>query len=186
MTVELKNPSQLVRDDLTEEEIKKLLKLNTRQLRIKLMSGDEYVTEAKISIRAALDGIASAADSQRVANINWKSMLRTPPMVTTLLSASRLVAALRYKRAMARKAVRVAERVYEGAVRGPLKTRWIILSMGGYIKERLLQPSFAERILPVEGVKKPSKKTKTKPTKKPVLKKKALTKRGIKAKKRSK
>lgn len=172
--------------NMTKERGTALLAMSTKALRKKMLLEDDFDEEQKAEVREALVAIDKALLAYHVANVNWKSMLRMGPTNVTYIQASRIVSALRFERNNARRAVIAADRAYEAAVRGPIRIAMLAFEIGTYIKERLEQPSFMERILPVVEVKK-NKKSRTKlmkaKPKKPTKKKSPPSKRGVKRRK---
>ena len=113
--------------------------------------GYTYTAEELERIRATRLNLQTLEKSRAAARLALRATLRdtTAP---TAEEGYRWVRRAMWTAAGARRAVREAADAYRHAVNSPVGRHLMVKLMGGFIRERLEQKSFAEQILPMESV----------------------------------
>lgn len=112
----------------------------------------EYTSEERMAIRCTKELLQRAEVNLREANRAWNALVnQTSVFVLPPLKVASKIAGARFRRYEHRKMRREAYLNYiDAVVPERLRMKRFGKLASGYIKERLSQPSFAERILPVE------------------------------------
>lgn len=110
-----------------------------------------YTSEELEEIEAAKRELWHCEEQLRVANTEWKAVLGTRLSAgTSVIEAASVVSKARFKRHVARRFLRDAYLRYRRAV---MPDRLVIMRLGrvigGYLRERLQQASYVERLFPV-------------------------------------
>lgn len=112
----------------------------------------EYTPEERLAIRCTKERLQRAEVNLREANRAWNALVsQTSAFVLPPLRVASKIAGARFRRYEHRKMRREAYIDYISAVVPErLRMKRAAKFIGSVIKERLSEPSFAERILPVE------------------------------------
>lgn len=126
-----------------------MARLENRKLRYAPATEYTYSEAEWKEIRDAVKHLQECESLLSETNELWYKIINAPAVQVTFVSAHNKITHARHQRSVARRLLREARRRYVRAVTHGPAMKKVTEAIGGYIRSRLDEPSFAELIMPV-------------------------------------